>query len=89
VSRHKETEFRVDEDAILDAIRTHPGGAAEALAAVQLGVGVEKRVTAEAIRFSAAMKQLDEAELRVPSAFVAPLAVLISPERVEGRFPDA
>jgi hypothetical protein len=53
----------LDDDAILDAIRTHPAEAAESLAAVQLGLGAETRLTAASIELSAAMLHRDAAEL--------------------------
>ena len=53
----------MDDDAILDAIRTHAAEAAEALAAVQLGRGAEGGLTADSIRAAAAMLQRDAAEL--------------------------
>jgi V8-like Glu-specific endopeptidase len=53
----------LDEDAILEAIRTHPVEAAQALAAIQLGLGGEKPDTADSIGASAGLLKRDKAEL--------------------------
>jgi V8-like Glu-specific endopeptidase len=53
----------LDEDAILEAIRTDAAEAAEALAAVQTGLGDNKPLTADSIGAAADLLNRDQAEL--------------------------
>jgi hypothetical protein len=53
----------LDEDAILEAIRTHAVEAADALVAIQMGLGGEKPLTADSIGAAADLLQRDKAEL--------------------------
>jgi V8-like Glu-specific endopeptidase len=53
----------LDDDAILEAIRTHAVEAAEALAAIQTGLGEEKPLTADSIAAAAELVDGDQAEL--------------------------
>jgi V8-like Glu-specific endopeptidase len=53
----------LDEDAILEAIRAHAAEAAEALAAIQTGLGDDKPLTADSIAAAADLLERDHAEL--------------------------
>lgn len=53
----------MDEDAILEAIRTHAVEAADALAAIQTGLGDDKPLTADSIGAAADLLIRDQAEL--------------------------
>jgi V8-like Glu-specific endopeptidase len=53
----------VDEDAILEAIRNHSVEAAEALLAIQMGLGGDKPLTADSIGAAADLLHRDRAEL--------------------------
>ena len=53
----------MDDEAILDAIRAHAVEAAEALAAIQTGLGDDKPLTADSIRALADHRNRDPAEL--------------------------
>src|SRR6266508_2474834 len=55
----------MDDEAILEAIRAHPAEAAEALVAIQVGLGDDKPLTAASIAAAAKLLGDDPAELWV------------------------